>query len=446
MMPWFDKLLVKLARPRDVAAVAESAGMTRRLRLIARVTLRFFWAYLLLVLGSLVWTGAAGMDVYHRTEMPEFCHTCHEMGANFKTWSNSRHESIKCIDCHARPGIGGWLAAKTAGLWQLYTHVTAKDIKDIKLGERHEHIVSDNCQRCHRDTARSKDRRTRAIAHTRHTELGIACTACHSGNVAHPNDIQAKDPVAGLVDTGTCFECHDGGRRYGEAVAFNANREANCTRCHPDAVFATEHFAGDKSGKHRKPCLDCHERATADAHFSLAKQSTERLCARCHDADPALQSRHKPFADGQCSQCHRVMVPAFLFANGPKPDRAFCLSCHDGMAAALAAPVTATVLDELPRIKLPMQASLTLDDDDDELHKSHLDDIGDSPQVCGRCHAGHGGHSQRGLIRLKGDDGELGTHKATATGGTCTGACHDDEVKNYRRRAMVPAAATPTDR
>lgn len=94
---------------------------------------------------ALLWTGAAGMDVYHRTEMPEFCGTCHEMGSNFKTWSSSRHESIRCVDCHARTGVGGWLAAKMAGVSQLVTHVTADSIEDIRLGRKHEKIVSDNC-------------------------------------------------------------------------------------------------------------------------------------------------------------------------------------------------------------------------------------------------------------------------------------------------------------
>ncbi len=447
MMTAFDRLLERLVRPADLAAVADSTGGVRRLRLLARVAWRFFWVYLVLVLMALLWTGAAGMDVYHRTEMPEFCGTCHEMGANFKTWSSSRHESIRCVDCHARSGVTGWLAAKMAGVSQLVTHVSADSIEDIKLGRKHEEIVSENCQRCHRDTARAGDRKSRAMAHGRHQKLGIGCVACHSGNVAHPVEGQAEHPVAGLVEVATCFQCHDGGHRYGEAVAFATTNENHCAKCHPDATFAQAHFEGDKSGKRHKPCLDCHQQTKGQPHYAMAKADTPMMCARCHEPAKDLVSTHKPYQQGDCAACHQVMVPAFLFKHSAKGDKAFCLGCHDGMAMALAAPATATAcLDCGPNaIRMPMQASLTIGDDGDlDLHRDHLDNIGDSPQVCRSCHAGHGGPSARGLIVLRGDDDVRGTHTATPDGGNCTGACHDDDTVQYQRRPIaLPAVATP---
>lgn len=287
------------------------------------------------------------------------------------------------------------------------------------------------------------------MAHGRHQQLGIGCVACHSGNVAHPTEGEATDPVAGLVEVATCFKCHDGGHRYGDAVAFATSDERHCAKCHPDASFAQAHFEGDKSGKRHKPCLDCHQAGKDEAHYAMAKADLPKMCARCHEPTKDVASTHKPYKDGDCATCHQVMVPAFLFKVGPKADKAFCLSCHDGMALALAPPATATTCTDCrPKaVRMAVQASLTIGDDGDlDLHRDHIDNIGDNPQVCRSCHAGHGGASARGLIRLRGDDDEPGTHTATEGGGSCTGACHDDDTVEYQRRPIaLPALATPVN-
>jgi cytochrome c nitrite reductase small subunit len=436
-MTRFDSFLERLAGTPKAqhADLAHMPAWRRRARLIARISLRFFWVYLLLLMATTVWVGAAGMDVYHRTEMPQFCNSCHEMGHNFDTWSDSRHGSIRCIDCHARPGISGYVQAKIAGTLQLYTHLTAKTIDDIHLEKRHEDIVSENCVRCHPETARAADRHNRVMAHKRHGELGLACVICHSAAVAHPDATQAKDKLAGIVETKKCFECHDGKHAQGVTldkpkVAFAATAKESCEKCHPDATFGKEHGGGSE-------CLDCHEVRPGQTHFQMDKQNQGALCAKCHDTPTGAKSTHKPFAQGKCGDCHRVMAPAYLFRFGPTPDENFCLRCHEDVAGALAMP-NATTLTQFA-------------DGKDDRHRQHADDIGRSPDWCLKCHAGHSSGAERAMLHPKADDKDAapGVYTATATGGQCTGACHDGDDKQYDRTvrklaAPVPAAAAPT--
>lgn len=424
-MTRFDALLERFARPEDRTLLQHGAGWRGRARLIARISLRYFWVYLILLLLSFVWVAASGMDVYHRTEMPQFCGTCHEMGHNFDTWAASRHGTIKCIDCHAKPGFSGWVQAKMGGMAQLYTHLTATSIKDIHLEQRHRDTLTANCVRCHTETARAVDRYSRVMAHKRHGELGVQCIKCHGANIAHPSPQEAKIPKGGQVDTANCFKCHNGKSVISQKTAFDASAEATCQKCHPDTAFAKDH-GGSGSG-----CLDCHEKGVGKTHYQLDKQNQGALCAKCHDLPKNLNSTHKPFKDGKCSECHRVMVPAYLFRTGPKPDMAFCLRCHDDIAKAVgtAEPAKATPFAEAQK----------------DLHHSHAEDIGRLPELCTRCHAGHGSDAPKALIHLRTveKDGPPGVYTATPTGGSCNGACHDNDLRRYDRNGTKPEPPPP---
>lgn len=410
-----------------------------RLRVVARIALRYSAIYVSLLMLAFVWVATSGMDVYHRTEGPEFCNACHEMNPNFKTWANSRHGNIKCVDCHARPGFSGWIQAKMAGTAQLVSHLSAESIEDIHLLQHHKEIVSENCQRCHEDSARIADRRGRAIAHKRHGELNVACIECHSGNVAHPTEEEAKHPVRGLVEVAACFKCHDGKNSFqspqGPRVAFAAVDEKSCEKCHPDSKSALEHGKDDPKTTQRKPCLDCHEQAPSGTHYAMDRKDQGKLCAKCHEPEKKAEfaSVHEPFAKGKCDECHKVMASAYLFRDGPKVSKAFCLGCHDNVAGALALPQATT--------------KTMFADGATDLHRSHADDASDEGErLCLACHAPHGSKATRGLVHLRpdGDGAEPGTFTATATGGTCGGSCHDGDDRTYDR-VVKPAAAADSD-
>ena len=428
-MARLDRLLFRLARPADRAALRRRPGWLVRFRAIAGIALRYIWLYMLLFAGAAVLTVSAGTDIFHRTEMPRFCGACHEMDTNFATWERSQHGSIKCVDCHARPGISGWIAAKTAGTNQLLQHFTAESIEDISLKEKHKEIVSENCKRCHPGARRLNERRGLRIEHERHGKLGLKCVDCHAGNIAHPEEEPAPgEKVAGLVDIVLCFKCHDGAQKVGPEVAFNARDEDNCGKCHPDARFALAHGEGHASTKQRKPCLSCHDLPADKPHFALDRTNQVDLCRKCHAAPTGFVSTHKPFAEGKCADCHRVMAPSHLFRVGPKPTAGFCLGCHEDLGRILTA-------------KNPEQLSAFANaEDKTDLHRYHAGELDDEPMWCSSCHAPHGSTAKRAMVKLidkkdgEGDDEAVTpAYEATETGGTCSGSCHGDDTMEYER-------------
>ena len=359
----FDRLLYRVAQPVDKAALRARPGLGTTLAVIARVALRFFPLYIAALVLGLVLSLGAGADIYHRTEMPRFCGACHEMDTNFDAWAQSQHGGITCVDCHARPGLSGWVAAKAAGTSQLLTHFTADSIEDIRLEQHHKDIVSANCQRCHEGAARLNERDGLIISHERHAELGLQCVSCHAGNIAHPDTAKETEAKpAGLVDLALCFKCHDGEQTIKDKTAFAATDEQRCDTCHPDSRLALQHGADTSAGQHRKPCLDCHDH-TEGRHYQMDPKNEAALCRKCHDAPKGLQSKHKPFAEQRCSLCHRVMSPSHLYRTGPRPTAAFCLGCHDELARTLTAKGTF--------VPTGFATWSQPDDDDVDLHRSH---------------------------------------------------------------------------
>ena len=390
-----------------------------RLRVVARIALRFFWVYVAVLVFTLVITVSSGMDIYHRTEVPQFCNSCHEMSGNFESWKVSRHESVLCIDCHARPGLTGWLAAKAGGMRQLVTHFTAENIEDIHLGEDHLTIVSDNCQRCHPEASRLEEREGIRVPHKEHFALGVKCAVCHDGKFTHPKEA-AHVGVRGLVDVGQCYRCHDGKTQVSGKTAFDASSEKECSRCHRDAALALQHGADEPGGDGGLGCLDCHERSE-DEHFPIPEPHVAKLCSQCHETEATFASNHEPFKEGDCQSCHLVMSPAHLFRVGSKPTNTLCFSCHEQMK-------------ELLDAKEPTKLSAFRDGKTD-LHREHKEYVGDESEAwCLACHSPHGSASPRAMVAIHTLDDKPEGGKYTAgekKGGSCSGACHGDDEMEY---------------
>lgn len=416
-----DRLLLWLAGPDSSHVLEEAPGLTGRLRLVARIGLRFFWVYVFVFLLALVVTLGSGMDIYHRTELPQFCNMCHEMSINFDSWEISRHSSIRCVDCHARAGFSGWLAAKTGGLRQLARHFSAETIEDIHVGDEQRQVVSENCQRCHQGATRVQERHGIVIAHDRHLQMGIGCVECHTRAFAHPvldPDTPADAPVP-LASPATCVGCHSGDSRYKEASPFLADDLDSCVRCHPDSSLGNQHGSGDLS------CDLCHEKG-ATGHFALPETQISQMCETCHDLETGHTSVHPPYQQGQCLACHRVMSPAHLYRTGPEPNVATCFICHEEIRARLAGE--------------PWAQASRFTGDPGDLHVLHGELLGDEKDWCMHCHAPHGSGAAAGLIRLRADTGDddpdlAGQHETTPGGGACTGACHGEDRVEYVRES-----------
>ena len=432
-----DPLLKRLASPADRKVIERGPGMVTRLRVIARTGLRFVWIYLVVLLLLFVLTFASGMDVYHRTEVPEFCASCHEMERNLAKWKAPLHKSLACASCHTRPGISGWVSAKVGGIRQVLTHFS-EAIPNPRMTEEQFQITSENCRRCHEGAARLDERHGLAISHERHLDIGVQCVECHSRIFAHPKltkegrtDISWKPP---LVDTQKCLACHDGESPFGGVVAFRQDDEKSCGRCHPDAEFGNHHGGVELS------CTDCHELVEYGPedllrmHYPVNKDEVAKeICGICHDdvIEEEYASMHMPFQEGKCLECHRVMTPSHLYLTGSKPTVDTCLlgGCHAKMASLLAGEP---------------QAGLSLfSHGDRDLHRRHGALLGEDRAWCLLCHATHGSDAPVAQVRLltsveDGDGKGSGKFEVTPDGGACTGACHQDKRVVYARPEGEP--------
>jgi len=415
-----DRILRRLARAEDRALLDGSPSRMLRLRVIARIGLRSVWGYLVVLFLLATVTVASGMDVYHRTEMPQFCAGCHEMDENFESWNESLHADITCVDCHAKPGLAGFVEAKIAGMTQLWIHVTSDSIEDIRINQNSRETVSENCVRCHPGALRLEERSGLTMAHQRHADAGVACIDCHTGAFAHPSEEARADPRPGLVDRASCATCHDGRTEVWDVVAFAANDEKNCDRCHQDAVLGLDHGAGGE--KQPTTCVKCHERVEGRRHFTMKDADLVQMCGQCQESTAAEhESVHESFGKGQCNDCHRGMSQPFLYKTGPKPSEAMCMSCH--------------TRDRDPDDPTAAGKPAGFMDDDTDLHEEHREYIEGGPQWCSSCHLGHASKESPFLIRVASgeDEEEPGTFERTDNGGTCSGGCHADDEMEYTR-------------
>lgn len=426
-MSRFNRILRKLASPRDRELLDHSPPLATQLRIVGRVGLRFWWAYLILFVLLALSTVSAGMDVYHRTEQPQFCGACHEMSHNFQSWEQSRHKNITCADCHSQHSVLGWMRTKAAGLKQLRVHFTSTTISDIKLEKNQRGVISENCQRCHPGVARVRERLGLGVSHRQHLDKGVDCLTCHTGAFTHPvpaDKAEAKKEAAppsalssNLVDVGQCFRCHDGKSTLSGTVAFDSRNEGKCLECHPDAKHALAHGARRGESLTRRPCLDCHEAKEGQSHFQMAAIGS--LCEKCHPKQTG-ESEHYPYRSGACQKCHKVMSPAYLYAGSPRPTSTLCLGCHKDTAASLVEENP----EEIGEFK----------QDNKNLHKLHSEKLASKePGWCLECHAPHQSSASRALLRLRPGSGKRpATFSLTEpAGGRCQGGCHDSAEVAY---------------
>ncbi|MHB1037212.1 MAG: NapC/NirT family cytochrome c [Pirellulales bacterium] len=309
------------------------------------------------------------------TSRPQFCNSCHIMEPYYKSWQESSHSEVSCIECHFPPGFGGKVRGKMLGLVQLAKYVTASE------GPRPSAEIPDaSCLRsgCHetRLLTGRVDFHGVPFDHTPH--LGqmrrgkqLRCTSCHS------QIVQGKHMT---VTVTTCFLCHFKGEPFNQGLGA-------CTRCHaiPDAKFDlgggvpfTHDLANEKgvdcANCHgdvirgtgevpRERCLSCHNRQDdlakiGDHQFMHLKHVTEHKidCLQCHlQIEHSLDRQKIEHAAADCQSCHPNhhneqiamlrgkggrSIPSHT--NGMLAIRIECKSCHQQKVVS----VTGTVLEK----------------------------------------------------------------------------------------------------
>jgi cytochrome c nitrite reductase small subunit len=93
-----------------------------------------------------------GGDIYHYSESPKFCNSCHVMNEMYNNYiHNGAHRNALCIDCHLPndnvvahfvwKGIDG-----TKDVVYFYGNLYNEPIEISRHGDE---VVKENCLRCH---------------------------------------------------------------------------------------------------------------------------------------------------------------------------------------------------------------------------------------------------------------------------------------------------------
>jgi predicted CXXCH cytochrome family protein len=258
------------------------------------------------------------------TSRPVFCNSCHIMEPYYKSWQESTHKDVSCIECHFPPGLGGKLRGKMLGLVQLAKYVTASE------GPRPAAEIPDaSCLRsgCHetRLLTGRVDFHGVPFDHTPH--LGkmrrgkqLRCTSCHSqivqgkhmtvtGTTCFLCHFMGEPFNQGL---GACTHCHQipttkfdlgGGVMFTHDLAFE--KGVDCASCHADVIRGTGVVP-------RERCLSCHNRQgdlerASDYEFMHLKHVSEHKvdCLQCHlGIQHSLDKQMLQHAASDCQTCH----------------------------------------------------------------------------------------------------------------------------------------------
>lgn len=236
----------------------------------------------LIVMGALVpcvLIGSAFLAA-EATKGNEFCGTaCHEMQPYYRTWQDSAHADVDCVECHIPHGVVNYAKTKVFAMREVWVHFTEEDLAPITVTR---HIPNDSCTQCH-DASQMRAKVplakwTRVFTHTGHEQVP-ACIDCHAQVVHAPI---AEIPFTPAEEMEACFECHDGTQQPDDC-------EYCHTTAHPD----------------RGACDTCHGLRSWDPSVSHS---------------PRLVERH---AEITCERCHTVATPTDIGApNG-------CFDCHE---------------------------------------------------------------------------------------------------------------------
>ncbi len=285
----------------------------------ARVAQSLFQLGVAAVLLLLV-VGAVGLEFSSR---PRFCVTCHYMRPYYKSWQESSHRHVRCIDCHFPPGLNFELQRKFQALVQVVKYVTRQ------YGTRPWTQIEDSsCLRpgCHQTRLLAGKVEFKGVQFDHLPHLSqfrrvtrLRCTSCHS---------QLVQGQHMTVTEGTCFLCHfkhgSGGEEPSDCQTchrfpigtkdgsfsheFVEKRGVDCQECHANVVHGQGEVPRDR-------CRLCHaepERVErySDVAFVHANHVTERKieCAQCHNAvehqTPAEDERLTSERSGLCGKCH----------------------------------------------------------------------------------------------------------------------------------------------
>ncbi len=262
------------------------------------------------------------------SESPSFCNSCHIMKPYYEAWKSSKHNFVKCVDCHypAKATTKQFMWKKFQSMSQVAKYVTRT------YGTRPYAEIDDSS--CLREGCHAKRLLDGKVTYKEHVTFDhvphlldlrrgkqLRCTSCHS-QIVQGRHIEVTDS--------TCFICHfkkdKSGRRPAIAKCatchktpeqlikhggfsfshkdFAGGRQLDCAKCHSDSIVGEGAVSKDK-------CFDCHNQPDRIAKFSdttfvhlnhVANHKIE--CIRCHaEIKHQLGKTISPL-ETQCAVCH----------------------------------------------------------------------------------------------------------------------------------------------
>lgn len=217
----------------------------------------------IVIMASVAGALAIGGAAVPLTNHPKFCASCHNIRPSYDTWVASSHKDVTCVDCHVRPGLGGFLHDKVwAGVKDVtvYFFGTPTDAHNLQGP-----VATEVCLGCHRAILRVSEIAVRDLpppvkdvglimSHRKHLEAFAkrgkdeGCTTCHA-RVVHEKPIKGYPTVIPRghvsVDPKPHYPDHPEGTKLRAAAL------ADCLRCH-DGKQAHEGKVLDKR------CETCH--------------------------------------------------------------------------------------------------------------------------------------------------------------------------------------------
>lgn len=377
---------------------------------------------MLLIIGGLALIQSLSATSPDPAKLATQCSACHTMDDHVTTWQASSHKDVACTDCHADPGVRGWLEMQ---LGQLRMLTTSKRDPHFDISQVATEVPNERCINCHarempwvmqdleppeldengEPIRVEKDQLAHfpALAgHDLHLTLDepLACTACHSavshGPKERPDQVEAWH--------NTCLECH-----AQEKVAMSVRTSISCSACHSDltlvspedhrqADFRTAH--GDAATTDVQSCQQCHLTpglATLNpgdqppaAHFQPVIQP------RPHPTVPAMPAGSLKVTEGMkdaCASCHGVTMPhpenwLTNHTEGFKEKPELCASCHGTRDQGFKVQVVGN-----PRTLSTTDASCTgchaqpMPHPENWVAEGHFTQARVAPQTCAQCHS-----------------------------------------------------------
>ncbi|UCF78287.1 MAG: cytochrome c3 family protein, partial [Candidatus Eiseniibacteriota bacterium] len=268
------------------------------------------------------------VGLFEYSTSPRFCNSCHIMRPYYDAWKTSRHNFVRCVECHYPPGKRDELRVKFQAISQVAKFVTRTYGSKPYAEVEDESCLRGGCHEARLLEGITTFKRGIIFDHGPHlTEprrgRRLRCTSCHSQIVVGTHMV---------VTETTCFLCHFKGEVQGRETL----PLAGCSSCHEPPAGAVEvggiSFSHEEFvGKRHVPCQSCH----LDAIQGDGRAPMER-CLACHNEPrklediedmPGLHDNHVTLHNVECSRCHEEIKHAVRTTLTPLDYG--CTICHE---------------------------------------------------------------------------------------------------------------------